>query len=140
MKLLLALIAFASLQTAFAQEYTALEEGDHSLSAADAKITSVKPMCPRNPNGMSCMAFGSMVKVKIALYSCVDSFGGYFSSFEVVNGKGVLSVGAININNERAASVRCYAPSFKSVSIYVPFEGKISVENMEYRGSIIPAL
>jgi hypothetical protein len=139
MKMFLTLIAFVSMTHAFAQaEYTAIKEGDISLSGVAGEIVSVKKICPRTGSGISCMAYGSTVKVKVTTGSCINTFGGYFSSFKVVDGKGVLSFGALVINNEAATRVRCYAISNKIIDIFIPFEGKVTLENMEYQGDIAP--
>jgi hypothetical protein len=141
MKMFLTLIALVSLQTAFAQEVTELKRGDLSLSGASAKITSVKPLCPSVPGQVSCAAVGSMVKVKVSLGGCLDTLGGYFSSFKIVNGKGVLSFGAINIANEGSRVARCYTAPIAIVTIYVPFEGKtVVLEQMDFRGNNLPQM
>ncbi|MBA2405727.1 MAG: hypothetical protein H0V66_13200 [Bdellovibrionales bacterium] len=138
MKMFLALLTLVTLQTAFAQEYTKLKDGDMNLSGAEAKITSVKPVCPRVPGQVSCMAYGSIVKIKVSLNGCLDTLGGHFSSFKIVNGKGVLAFGAINIANESSRVAMCYALPVEIVTIHVPFEGKVELEKMEFRGNILP--
>jgi hypothetical protein len=139
MKTFLTLLALVSFN-AFAQESTQLKDGDVSFSKAHAEIISVRLMCPKNPGGFSCMAIGSIIKVKVTLNGCLDTFGGYFSKFNVVNGKGVLSFGAINIANEDSMRVRCIAAPTKVVTITTSYQGKIQLESLEFRGNNLAEL
>ncbi|HXH32086.1 MAG TPA: hypothetical protein VNJ01_14880 [Bacteriovoracaceae bacterium] len=132
MKLLLTLTVLLSSQLTFAQNFSPLTSGDLGLSAAKVDMLDVSQMCPRVPGQMSCMAFGSYVKVKVTLNGCKDRFGGFFSSFEEVNGKGVLSVAAININNKASLTTYCNRAPTKTVSVYVGYEGRIDLKEMSY--------
>ncbi len=131
MKTSLALLALTS-TLAFADTTTNLVDGDIQLSGAQGTIISVKPICPKNPNGVSCMAVGSKVKVNVMLNGCVDRLGGYSSRLEVVNGKGILYFSAINIHTENSNSVRCYARASQTVEVFAPFNGKIELVNLDY--------
>jgi len=134
MKTLFIAMSLLCLQTAFAQDVTELVNGDLGISQADASIVSVRDICPPNPGGMTCMAYGSIVEVKVALNGCMDTFGGYFSKFEVIDGKGVLNLSAINITNEKSQFTRCLTRPFKMIQISVPFEGEIELVKTEFTG------
>lgn len=138
MKLIFTLTILLSLQLSFAQEQTKINRGDVSISGTTAQITSVKPICPKVEGGMSCMAYGSIVKIRVNLAGCLDTFGGHFSSFKVEKNKGVLAFGAINIANKASLTALCYTIPTKIISITVPFEGDIKLENMDFRGNITP--
>lgn len=134
MKTLLTLIAFACMSSAAYSQSTDLQKGDMNLSKADAKILSIREICPVNPGGFSCMAVGSVVTVEVKLNGCLDRMGGYFSKFDVVNRKGVLYFGAINIFNKASMTARCVKIPTKRIDIHVPFEGNIELEEMDYTG------
>lgn len=139
MKTFLVLLALVCMQqTAFADGVTALKKDDLSISQADAKIVSVKKICPASPGGISCMAFGSRVIVKVTLNGCLDRFGGYFSRFETINGKGYLFFSAINIFNKASTVARCVRAPSQNVEIHVPYEGQIELVELEYMGDILP--
>lgn len=133
MKTLIVLLTFLIAQSVFANS-TELKSGDLSLSQAEAEMVSAKEICPKVPGRMSCMAYGSVVTVKIKLNGCLDRLGGYFTNFEVIDGKGILSVGSINVFNKASMTARCVARPFKTVKVQVPFEGEIEVVNSEYTG------
>ncbi len=135
MKALITLIAMICMHSAMASEYTELQKGDMNLSQATAKITNVREICPSIPGRMRCMAIGSVVTVKVTLQGCLDNFGGYFSKFEHIDGKGVIYFGAINIFNKASMTARCVAQPFKLVELHVPFEGEIELVNMDFTGS-----
>lgn len=136
MKTLLTLIAFVCLTSqAFSQEaVTNLEKGDMNLSNAEAKIVSVRPICPRVPGRMTCMAIGSVVTVEVTLNGCLDRLGGYFAKFDFVDNKGILHFGAINIFNKASMTARCVKIPTKRIDLHVPFEGQIELEEMNYTG------
>lgn len=142
MKMFLTLLAIISLQTTFAQDTTVthLKDGDLNLSKAHTQIISIKEICPIISGRMSCMAYGSIVKVKITFNGCVDNFGGYFSSFKVHHEVGTLSFGAINIANEDSQVTRCVLPPTKTIAITVPFEGTIILDDLTYTPAIMPKL
>lgn len=135
MKTLFAILSLISLQTAFAQDVTELVNGDLGISQADAKIVNVRPICPSLPGGFSCMAYGSIVQISVGLNGCLDSYGGHFSKFEVVDGKGVLYFSAINIANEASKTTRCLTRPVVAVQVPVTFEGAIELVNTEFTGA-----
>ncbi len=138
MKTLFILMSALFLQTAQATDVTELKSGDLSLSPATAKITDVREMCPAVTGGIRCMAVGSIVSVKITLDGCMDNFGGYFSKFEVIENKGYLFIGSINIFNKASMVTRCVHAPTKIVQLHVPFEGEIELVKMEYMGGDNP--
>ncbi len=133
MKTLLTLLALFS-ASAFATTGTNLVDGDISLSAARGEISSVRDICPKNPNGVSCMAMGSIVTVNVYLNGCADRLGGYSSKLQMVNGKAVLFFSAINIHTENSKVVRCYRQASQTVEIFTGFGGKIELVNLDYSG------
>lgn len=135
MKAVLTLIAMICMHSAMASDVTVLQKGDMNLSQATGTITKVREICPAIPGRMRCMAYGSVVTVKIALNGCLDNLGGTFSKFEQIDGKGVLYFGAINIFNKASMTARCVAQPFKTVDLHVPFEGEIELVNMDFTGS-----
>lgn len=136
MKALLTLVAMLCMHSAMASDFTELKKGDTHLSQATGKITKISPICPRpRPGQVTCMAYGSTITVKVALQGCLDNFGGYFSKFEVIDGKGVLYFGAINIFNKASMTARCVAQPFELVKVMVPYEGEIELVNMDFTGS-----
>ena len=135
MKILVALVLCLSLQLAFAHDFTDLSQGDLGLSQATAKLISAEPICPQIAGGMACMAYGTKVSVKITLNGCLDNFGGYFTNFEIIDGRGILSIGAINITNKASFTARCVRMPTKKATIVLPFHGDIEVVNVSYSGS-----
>lgn len=139
MKTFLVLLALVCMQqTAFAEGVTELKKDDLSISQADAKIVSVREICPPAPGGIRCMAVGSVVSVKVTLGGCLDRFGGYFSRFEQINGKGYLFFSAINIFNKGSTVARCVRIPTHNVTIHVPYEGQIELVELEYMGESRP--
>jgi hypothetical protein len=139
MKTLILLVTTLFSVSSFAVGVTPLVKGDISLSKADARIISVTPVCPHLPGEMHCNVVGSMVKIAVDLGGCVDRMGGYFSSFNVVSGKGVLNFGAIHIFNKASLTAICTQEVKASmVDIYVPFEGEVVLGDLNYDGEIKP--
>lgn len=134
MKALMSLIALLFVQQVSANDITALKSGDLSLSQAFGEIISVSKICPAYPGRVTCMAYGSVVKVKVNLSGCLDHMGGYFTKFEQIDNKGVLYFGAINIFNKASMVARCVRPPSETVSITIPFEGEIELMNLDYTG------
>ena len=120
------------LSSAASAEMTRLNKGDRALGAAIGTIVDVAPICPSRPGQVSCMAYGSTVSVSVALGGCLDSLGGHFHSFRVKNGKGILSFAAIQVANEKSMVARCVRMPTAEVSITVPFEGHIEIENLPF--------
>ena len=133
MKTLIIVLTFLFVQSAMANS-TVLKNGDKSLSQAQAELVSANVICPQIPGRGSCAAYGSVVTVKIKLNGCLDRLGGYFTNFEVIDGKGILSVAAINIFNKASMTARCVAMPFKIVKIDVGYEGDIEVVNSDFMG------
>ncbi|MBY0518223.1 MAG: hypothetical protein K2P81_15040 [Bacteriovoracaceae bacterium] len=124
MKAFASILLLALSLNGFSKEVTPLKEGDLHLSAARVELLSVRQICPVGPNGNRCLAYGSIATVKISMTGCLDRLGGYFPSFEVVDGKGILSVGAINIFNKMSMVARCVRMPSETVEIELPFEGE----------------
>lgn len=122
-----ALISFSSLSFA-----TDIHEGDYRLDSAEGTITGVTKICPANPGGMSCRAYGSNIVVSIPLGGCLDNFAGHHHSFEVKGGKGILSFGALKMANKRSMVARCVRMPTVEVLINVAFEGKIELVNLPF--------
>lgn len=136
MKTLFAILSLISLQTAFAQDVTELVKGDLAISQAEASIVSVKDICPSNRGGMTCLAYGSIVQINVGLNGCLDTYGGHFSKFEVVDGKGIIYFSAINIENVASKTARCLVRPFKTVQLSIPFEGQIELVNTDFTGAV----
>lgn len=136
MKTLFAILSLICLQAAFAQDVTELVKGDLSISQADATITNVRDICPATPSGIKCMAYGSVVEITVGLNGCMDTYGGHFSKFEVVDGKGVLYFSAINIANEKSKVTRCLVRPTRNVSVHVAFEGQIELVNTDFTAAM----
>lgn len=115
-----------------AEDMTILKRGDRAVGAALGQIVDVAPICPARPGQMSCMAYGSVVTVRVALGGCLDSLGGHFHSFRVKNGKGILSFAAIQVANEASTRARCVSMPMAHVKLTVPFEGHIEIENLPF--------
>jgi hypothetical protein len=135
--LLLLALATVSLNS-FANGVTPLKAGDKSISKAHSKIISVTSICPQSPVATTCAAFGSIVKIEVSLDGCIDRLGGSFSSFEEVNGTGVLTFAAINIFNKASLTAMCIQQNKQTVTVYVPYEGEITLKDMNYDGEIKP--
>lgn len=135
MKALLLTISLFSF-TAFAQHSTDLKAGDLALSQAHAEIAKISPICPADPNGgPTCMAYGSVITVKVTLNGCVDRLGGYFSQFETVNGKAVLKFGAVNIFNKTSMVARCVKIPTHFVKVSIPYEGPVELVELPFTGT-----
>lgn len=137
MKTVLAFMALFTMQQAFAQNVTELRNGDIGLSKASGEIVSVREICPQVPGRFSCMAHGSVIEVKVNLNGCLDRLGGHYTKFEVIDGKGILYFGAINISTKASRTARCIQQAFEKVSVNVPFEGEIELVELDYTGSTI---
>jgi hypothetical protein len=133
MKMLLLLSLSIFSLCSFAEQFTLIGKGDASISKAESRMKSVKKICVY---GEDCAAFGSNVKIEVFLKGCVDRFGGYFSTFKIMNGRGVLSFGAINIFNTASLVTDCVQANTKEISIYVPYEGEIVLEDLNYTGQM----
>lgn len=72
---------------------------------------------------------------KVSLNGCLDNFGGHFSKFELIDGKGVIYFGAINITNKASMTARCVAQPFKIVKLKIAHEGEFELVNMDFTGS-----
>ena len=132
MKSLFTIIALFCMTSAFAASSTNLVNGDKNLSQATGEIVSVKPFCPSIPGQMRCMAYGSNITIQVSLAGCVDRLGGYFTKFEVVDGKGTLYFSAINIANVKSETARCVSIPFETITVGVPFEGDIELVNLDF--------
>lgn len=137
MKTLLALLTFVVSQSLYADRIAPIKKGDMSLSQAKGEIISVREICPKVPGRATCMAIGSIVEIEVSLQGCVDRLGGHFSKFEVVDGKGVLYFGAINIDNEVSRRAICVKAPTEMISVQVPFEGEIELVNLNYKGTAL---
>ncbi len=139
MKTFLVLLAFICMQqTASANGVTPLKKDDLSISAASAKIVNVSKICPAYSGRPSCTAIGSRISIRVTLNGCLDRFGGYFSRFEEIDGKGYLFFSAINIFNKGSTVARCVAAPTETVTIMTPFEGEIELVKLDYMGSVLP--
>jgi hypothetical protein len=136
MKVFFALIICLNINHAFSQDFTDLKAGDFSISQATAELISAEPICPQTAGGVSCMANGTKVTIKVTLNGCVDNFGGHFTNFEILNGRGIIYVGAINISNHASLSTRCIKMPTRKISVVIPFYGEVEVVNVNYNGSI----
>ncbi len=134
MKLLSTLVILLSLQTAYAQNLTNINPGDVAINSASSKLISIKTLCPERRGVITCLAYGSVLEIRVKLNGCADTFGGYFSNFKIVNGEGVLSFGAMNIVNEQSEVALCRAFPTKTVTVVVPHQGKIQFEELSYTG------
>jgi len=81
------------------------------------------------------MAYGTKVSFKITLNGCLDNFGGYFTNFEIIEGRGILYIGAINITNQASYTARCVRMPTKKASVVLPFHGDIQIVNVNYSGT-----
>lgn len=135
MKSLFILVSLVCMNAAFAQGITDLKSGDVHLSQAFAQIIDVKKICEPNEYGAMCRVYGSVVKIKVTMSGCIDRLGGTFSSFTEVNGKGILSFGAINIANKASQVTRCVQAPSEIVSVSVPFEGEIQLMHTAFQGA-----
>lgn len=134
MKTLFLLLSLMLSQSIFAAKVP-IQKGDLNLSQAEAQIISVKEICPKVPGRATCMAIGSVVEVEIALQGCMDRLGGYFTHFEVVDGKGKIFLSAVNISNEVSRRVMCVKAPTEHITIQIPFEGEIELVNTKFNGS-----
>ncbi len=136
MRTLVALALFIGFQFhSHAQEITAFGKGDVNFSMAHSNLVSVQQICPQIPGRINCQAFGSMAKIMVTMNGCLDKFGGYFSRFEVINGKGYLFFSAINIYNQESDDIRCLRAPTKLVSVSIPYEGEIELVPLEFKGT-----
>lgn len=137
MKTLLSLLALLAAAQVHANT-TFIKEGDLSLSPASSKIISVKPICPTTPNGVSCMAYGSRVKILVTMNGCLDKFGGHVFKLQEPHrlnpSEGAtLNFTAFNISNEASLAALCVEAPTKIVEIFVPYEGRIDLLPMDYK-------
>lgn len=137
MKALLLIVSLISFSSVFAQSSTDIKNGDLSLSqAASAVITNITPICPADPNGgPTCMAYGSVVTVKVTLNGCVDRLGGYFSHFEMIEGRATLKFGAVNIFNKTSMVARCIKIPTHFVKVNIPYEGEVQLVELPFTGT-----
>lgn len=88
---------------------TDLQAGDLALRPVDSvQVLGAGLICPPNPNGMSCMAVGSKVTLKVFVGGCMDRLGPVASHFEVrANGKVDLYVKVLTVQNEMSMRAMC---------------------------------
>lgn len=132
MKSVLVLVAFFFVYSAQATEVTKLQKGDLGFYPTNAKIISSSELCPRVPGRVSCQAIGSIVKIKVPLQGCLDRVGGYYAHFEAAAGRGYIFFGAVGISNEASRRVRCVAAPTETITVTIPFEGKVELVNMDF--------
>lgn len=134
MRTFLILMILICLQVAHAQEVTAFEKGDLHFSEAKSELISVQEICPDQPDRITCRAFGSIAKVRVTLNACLDRFGGHFSRFEIVDGRGILYFGAINIFNQSSTTARCVRAPTELITLNLPFEGNVELVPLNFKG------
>lgn len=134
MKILITFICIISIHFAHAQDFTALNSGDLKISQATAKLISAESICPHSGR-MACMANGTKLSVRVTLNGCLDNLGGYFTNFEIIDGRGILYFGAINLTNQASFTTRCIRMPTKKVTLVLPFSGEIELVNVNYNGS-----
>lgn len=132
MKTLLMILSVLISQSVFATGIVPIKKGDMNLSQAKGEIISVRQLCPVIPGRSTCMSFGSVIDIEVKLKGCMDRLGGYFTKFQVVDGKGILYFGAVNINNEVSRRAMCVKAPAELISVQVPFEGEIEIVNLSY--------
>lgn len=137
MKTLLVIMTFFISQSLYADRIAPIKKGDLSLSQAKGEIVSVREICPAIPGRVTCAAIGSIVDIEISLQGCVDRLGGYFTNFKVIDGKGVIFLGAVNISNEVSRRAMCVKAPTEMIKVQVPFEGEIELVNLNYTGTAL---
>lgn len=137
MKTLLVLLTFLASQSLYADRIAPIKKGDLSLSQAKGEIVSIRELCPKLPGRIRCSAIGSIVDIEVSLQGCVDRLGGHFTKFQVIDGKGVIFLGAVNISNEVSRRAMCVKAPTEMISIQVPFEGEIELVNLNYIGTAL---
>lgn len=136
MRLLLALLVLIGFQlSSMAQEITPVGKGDVNFSMAQSELVSVQQICPQIPGRINCQAIGSVIKVMVTMNGCLDKFGGHFSRFEVINGKGYLFFSAVNIYNKDSDRIRCLRAPTRLISISVPYEGPVELLSLDFKGT-----
>jgi len=136
MRIFLALFILVGFQLhAQGQDITPFGKGDVNFSMASSDLVSVQQICPTIPGRINCQAFGSIAKVMVTMNACLDKFGGYFSRFEVINGKGYLFFAAVNIYNKESDNIRCLRAPTKLVSISIPHEGQVELVPLDFKGT-----
>lgn len=135
MKTLLVILSVLISQSVSATGMVPIKKGDMNLSQAKGEIISIRQICPVVPGRATCMAIGSVIDVEVKLKGCMDRLGGHFTKFQVVDGKGVLYFGAVNINNEVSRRAMCVKAPAELISVQVPFEGEIELVNLNYIGT-----
>ena len=121
MKVFLALVTFMYMSSVSAKGITPLTRSDLSLTRATSELVSVQ---------------NSVATVRVVLSGCLDRLGGHFSKFEMVDGKGILYFGALNIHNSASENVRCIRPPEEILKINVPFDSEIELVTLDFNGTI----
>lgn len=114
---------------------TPFGKGDVNFSMAQSDLVSIQELCPKVPGGINCQAFGSIAKIMVTMNGCLDKFGGHFSRFEVIDGKGYLFFAAVNIYNKESDNIRCLRSPTKLISISIPYEGEIELLPLIFKGT-----
>lgn len=135
MRILLALFILIGFQLQARADITPFGKGDVNFSMASSDLVSVQQICPTIPGRINCQAFGSMAKVMVTMNGCLDKFGGHFSRFEVIDGRGYLFFAAVNIYNKESDNIRCLRAPTKLVSILIPHEGPVELVSLDFKGT-----
>lgn len=129
MKLLITLTILAS--TVFAMRVTKVMD----FYPGNFDLVEVSPMCPPNSNGVSCMAIGSLIKVK-SYAGCLGEKA--FFDAQVVSERGLTKVyitSLIKTDLEMEMRVRCVRLKEIKETIVAPMHisGDVLIINKENR-------
>ena len=100
----------------------------------DFKIVSFEDVCPKQPNGLSCMMIGSKITIDITLKGCVDKLA--FLGVEGANNYNAneIKIMALAKYDKRNAVVRCFGPRIvRKTFIYQGTNPDINIVKFEFR-------
>ena len=75
--------------------------------APEFEITNVSPICPKIPGRISCMAIGTIVKMKATLNGCMDRLIHFSNQVELSGDKAIIHISSVAVVDPRSASTRC---------------------------------
>lgn len=118
MKTLLATLALAQASLASASEGFKLPNDAYSLVPLKGEIIDIRPICPANPGGVSCLAIGSRIKLKFVLPGCLDVLAPVHSKTVQSDGETHIFISAHAVTRKASFGALCIRANVQTVTLY----------------------
>ena len=118
MKALIATIALAQASMAFASEGFKLPKDAGALVPLQGEIVSIRPICPSNPSGVSCLAVGSRITIKFVLPGCLDVLAPVQSMAAEIDDQTHIFISAQAVTRKASLSAFCIRANEQTATVY----------------------